>query len=268
MSFEVRCKGNKRLKTTLPGLKHGVSETSDCQSEGVKIWQHWNACKNSIPLDNGERKLKRICSNRQLSKSSQAGTQRWKLYRFFFCHGLKMCMCLFITLKIFFICFFRILNLVIFCALTLSKWESGYLVWATPLTVQFQPFWNSPSVLVIVWIWACAFSIIFLLFLCHIFSAFWTSFLCSCTINVYRRWVPCVRNSSYSSMPIFLKLYRCFRHGLKMCICFWYNYLLIHCYLFPILKLVIFALKYYQIPCKAGTLMTWAQLFNANDVVS
>ena len=35
-------------------------------------------------------------------------------------------------------------------------------------------------------------------------------------------YVHCVRNSSYSFMPILSKLYRCFCHGLK--ICMWFGY--------------------------------------------
>ena len=38
------------------------------------------------------------------------------------------------------------------------------------------------------------------------------------TIQVYREWVPCVCNSSYNFMPIFVKLYRCS----KMCL--WFGY--------------------------------------------
>ena len=40
------------------------------------------------------------------------------------------------------------------------------------------------------------------------------------TTKVSRFKVFCVGNSFYSIMPIVLKLYRCFGHGLKMCICF------------------------------------------------
>ena len=36
------------------------------------------------------------------------------------------------------------------------------------------------------------------------------------TVKVNGYWVPCVRNSSYSFMPILLKLYRCFCHDLKI----------------------------------------------------
>ena len=43
-------------------------------------------------------------------------------------------------------------------------------------------------------------------------------------------WVPCVRISAYSSMPISLKLYMCFEHGLKMCKWFGYNLRITFCY--------------------------------------
>ena len=42
-------------------------------------------------------------------------------------------------------------------------------------------------------------------------------------MKVNGQWVPCVRNSSYSFMPIHLKLYTCYGHGLKICMWFGYN---------------------------------------------
>ena len=53
----------------------------------------------------------------------------------------------------------------------------------------------------------------------YCFSRSWY-YMCSC---VYRWWVPCIRNSSYSFLPIFLSMYRCFGHDLKMCIWCGYN---------------------------------------------
>ena len=41
-------------------------------------------------------------------------------------------------------------------------------------------------------------------------------------IKVYRQWVPCRRNSSYNFPSIVLKLRRCFRHGMK--ICMWFGF--------------------------------------------
>ena len=49
----------------------------------------------------------------------------------------------------------------------------------------------------------------------HFFELFTTK------VNMY--WVPFVGNSTYSFMAIPLKLYRCFRHGLKICMWFEYN---------------------------------------------
>ena len=36
-------------------------------------------------------------------------------------------------------------------------------------------------------------------------------------------WVPCGHNSSYSFSPIVLKFFRCFLHGMKICMWFGYN---------------------------------------------
>ena len=58
--------------------------------------------------------------------------------------------------------------------------------------------------------------------------------------------VPCVRNSSYSFMPIHLKLYRCFCHGLKICMWFGYYPEIIFCHFFRSLNLAIFRRFYYQ----------------------
>ena len=49
-----------------------------------------------------------------------------------------------------------------------------------------------------------------------------------------------VRNSSYSFMPIHLKLYMCYGHGLKICMWFGYNPWIIFCHFFHNLNLVIF----------------------------
>ena len=50
------------------------------------------------------------------------------------------------------------------------------------------------------------------------------------TMKVNGQWVPCVRNSSYSSMQIQLKLYVCYGHGLKICMWFGYNPWIIFCH--------------------------------------
>ena len=68
--------------------------------------------------------------------------------------------------------------------------------------------------------------------LCH--------FLTSDSMEVYRQWVSCERNSSYNFIPIFLKLCTCFRHGLEMCMWFGYNRWINFCHFFHFLNFVIF----------------------------
>ena len=63
------------------------------------------------------------------------------------------------------------------------------------------------------------------------------SFRLSVPLKYY---VPCVRNSSYSFMPIHLKLYRCFCHGLKICMWFGFYPEIIFCIFFRSLNLAIF----------------------------
>ena len=50
----------------------------------------------------------------------------------------------------------------------------------------------------------------------------------------------CERNSSYSFVPIFLKLCMCFHHGMRMCMWFGYNCEIIFCHFFLFVNLVIF----------------------------
>ena len=77
------------------------------------------------------------------------------------------------------------------------------------------------------------------------------SFRISVPLKYY---VPCVRNSSYSFMPIHLKLYRCFCHGLKICMWFGYYPEIIFCHFFRRLNLAIFRRFYYQSEKIVGTL--------------
>ena len=42
-------------------------------------------------------------------------------------------------------------------------------------------------------------------------------------MKVNGQWIPCACNSSYSYIPILLKLYRCLDHALKICMWFGYN---------------------------------------------
>ena len=57
---------------------------------------------------------------------------------------------------------------------------------------------------------------------------------------VYRQWVPYGRNFSYSFPLIILKHCRCFQHGMKMCMWFGYNTLIIFSYFFCFVNLVSF----------------------------
>ena len=57
----------------------------------------------------------------------------------------------------------------------------------------------------------------------------------------------CIGNSSYSLRPILLKLYRCFKDGLKICILFFQNPEIIFYHFFPIFNLDIFRALILQI---------------------
>ena len=57
----------------------------------------------------------------------------------------------------------------------------------------------------------------------------------------------CIGNSSYSFGPILLKLYRCFKDGLKICILFFQNPEIIFYHFFPIFNLDIFRALILQI---------------------
>ena len=57
------------------------------------------------------------------------------------------------------------------------------------------------------------------------------------TTEVYREQVPCPLNSSLSFWPILLKLYRCFKDGLKICMWFFQNPEIIFYYFLQVLNL-------------------------------
>ena len=57
---------------------------------------------------------------------------------------------------------------------------------------------------------------------------------------MYREQVPCPLNSSHSFWPILLKLYRCFKDGLKMCMWFFQNPEINFNYFLDILNIDIF----------------------------
>ena len=101
--------------------------------------------------------------------------------------------------------FFYFVNLGSFWYEMLSKCiNCGYLVGATSLTVFLQLFWNFADVFSMEWRCACGWVELRL-------------FLVWNALKVYKLWVPCGCNFSYSFPSIVLKLCRCFQHGMKMC---------------------------------------------------
>ena len=65
---------------------------------------------------------------------------------------------------------------------------------------------------------------------------------------------PCVHNFSYSFIPIFMKLYRCLDHALKMCVWFGYNPQINFETFFRNLNLVLFQTFYNESEWTVGTL--------------
>ena len=122
------------------------------------------------------------------------------------------------------------------------------LVSATPPTVLGQSFWNFTGVLRMVWRYAYCFFRILKLFFITFFPIFnldifralilqiciWSMYLVSATPpTVFRR--------------ILLKLYRCFKDGLKICILFFQNPEIIFYHFFRIFNLDIFRALILQI---------------------
>ena len=66
------------------------------------------------------------------------------------------------------------------------------------------------------------------------------------TTDMYMEYVPCIGNSSYSFWWILLKLYRCFKDGLEICILFFQNPEIIFYHFFRIFNLDIFEPLYYR----------------------
>ena len=60
------------------------------------------------------------------------------------------------------------------------------------------------------------------------------------SIRQHLTWVSCERNSSYSFVPIVLKLCMCFPHGMRMCMWIGHNCWINFCHFFDIVNLVIF----------------------------
>ena len=146
-----------------------------------------------------------------------------KLYRCFK-DGLKICILFFQNPEIIFYHLLRIFNLDIFRALILQIciW-SMYLVSATPPTV-FMPrhqkvagYYVIPSEIL------------------SVRQSVRLSVCPSVRPSVSAHHHSCIGNSSYSFRPILLKLYRCFKDGLKICILFFQNPEIIFYHFFPIL---------------------------------
>ena len=60
------------------------------------------------------------------------------------------------------------------------------------------------------------------------------------TDYIDRGYISCERNSSYSFVPIVLKLCMCFPHGMRMCMWIGHNCWINFCHFFDIVNLVIF----------------------------
>ena len=116
---------------------------------------------------------------------------------------------------------FHFVNIVIFRLLCI---DSGYLVSTPPHTILYQSFWNFAHVFSMVWRCACGLDIILALIFIT-FSTLWT--LSFSDLKIPLKFidsgylVDC--SSSYSFIPIFLKLRTCFLQCLEMCIWFGYN---------------------------------------------
>ena len=68
-------------------------------------------------------------------------------------------------------------------------------------------------------------------------------------------YVPCIGNSSYSFWRILLKLYRCFKDSLKICILFFQNPEIIFYHFFRIFNLDIFRALILQIGERGGSVV-------------
>ena len=84
---------------------------------------------------------------------------------------------------------------------------------------------------------------------------------------MYRQWVPCERNFSYNFIPIFLKLFTCFLHGLKMCMWFGYSPCFNFC-TFSLCELCHFltsdSMKVYRqwVPCECNSSYNFIPIFS------
>ena len=111
----------------------------------------------------------------------------------------------------------------------LSTFTLGVL-WAQFLLQYCTHLFETSHVFfVMVWGYAGGLYIIVRLFFVTFFHFVnWSHFLTS----MYRQWIPCEHNSSFTFILIFLKLCTCFLYGLKMCMWFGYNTCFNFCHFF------------------------------------
>ena len=143
------------------------------------------------------------------------------------------------------------------CLSVVIAFCSGCYTWITVLDLFYWSFWNFADVFIMVWGCACGLDIIvglfFITFCRTCFSMDDLGVQVSVRLFVrsvrpsvcpsIRQHLPCVScesNSSYSFLLIFLKLCRCFLHGVRMCMWFGYNCWIIFYHFFHFVNLVIF----------------------------
>ena len=153
----------------------------------------------------------------------------------FFFHGLKMCILFGVNF-----CHFSTLLTLSFSQVRHQLHRSSiYILVAPALACWAGTFWP----------------------LCGQFVCTLVMFGPLCELNhfstsMYRKWVPCERNSSYNFISICLKLCRCFLHGLKMCIWFGCNPCVNFCHFFHFANFVIFWPQILWRCCDSGYLVS------------
>ena len=133
-------------------------------------------------------------------------------------------------------------------AKVISRWQKSPLV-EKELKVGWEDFFSNGIMFSLL----LHFEVI-----CHLLIFFFFFFFCHTCLSMgnlgvqvsvhssfcqHLHWVSCECNSSYSFVPIFLKLCMCFRHGMKMCMCFECNCQIIFCHFFHVVNFVIFHLS-------------------------
>ena len=115
--------------------------------------------------------------------------------------------------------------------------DSAYLVGATPPTVFHRLFWNIADAFYMEWRCACGLSIIlWLFFFSHVFCFVFFCMKCYQSIKtVGTLWAQLLLQFSTDC----LKLCRCFLHGMKIFIFFWYKSLIIFSHFFCYMNLVL-----------------------------